>query len=199
MSLRVISGSARGRKLKLVPGDTTRPIMDRVKEALFNILGRRVLDAHMLDMFAGTGSVGIEALSRGAAHCLFLDLERRAVETIQANLALCGFTDRATVRRADAFAVLRATPTPCDLVYIAPPQYKTLWLDALKAVDASPGWVKPGGVLVVQIDPTERQSVALQHFTAYDERTYGSTLLWFFQPNQSDHPSSDQPVQGDEA
>ena len=181
MSLRVIAGTARGRKLKLVPGDTTRPIMDRVKEALFSILGRFVIDADVLDLFAGTGSVGIEALSRGARHCIFQDLERRAIDTINANVEMCGFSDRATVRRADAFATLKGTPTPQDLIYIAPPQYKTMWLNALKAVDDAPTWVKPDGVIILQIDPTERQDVALKHFTPYDERVYGSTLLWFFE------------------
>ncbi len=186
MSLRVIAGTARGRKLKIVPGDTTRPIMDRVKEALFSILGRFVIDAEVLDLFAGTGSVGIEALSRGARHCIFQDLERRAIDTINANVDMCGFTAKATVRRADAFATLKGTPTPFDLIYIAPPQYKAMWLTALKAIDDAPTWVKPDGVVILQIDPTERQDVALKHFTAYDERVYGSTLLWFFEHTPTD-------------
>ncbi|MCU0476826.1 MAG: RsmD family RNA methyltransferase [Anaerolineae bacterium] len=102
MTLRVIAGKAKGRKLKLVPGDTTRPIMDRVKEALFSILARDVYDADVLDVFAGTGSVGIEALSRGARHCTFWDLERRAIDTVTDNLTTCGFGALAVVRRTDA-------------------------------------------------------------------------------------------------
>jgi len=194
MSLRVIAGTARGRKLKLVPGDTTRPIMDRVKEALFSILGRFVIDADILDLFAGTGSVGIEALSRGAHHCTFQDLERRAIDTINANVEMCGFSDKATVRRADAFATLKGTPTAYDLVYIAPPQYKTMWLTTLKAIDDAPAWVKPDGVIIIQIDPGERQDVALKHFTAYDERVYGSTLLWFFEHTPTDDDDTEQEV-----
>ncbi len=86
MSHRVIAGKARGRKLKPVPGDSTRPIMDRVKEALFSIIGTDIIDRTMVDIFAGTGAVGIEALSRGAAHVTFLDIEKSAVQTIYENL-----------------------------------------------------------------------------------------------------------------
>ena len=80
---RIISGKARGIRLKMVPGDITRPITDMVKEALFNILGPDIEDASLLDLFGGTGSVGIEALSRGAAFCRFIDLHRAAVEVIK--------------------------------------------------------------------------------------------------------------------
>lgn len=192
MTLRVIAGKARGRKLKLVPGDTTRPIMDRVKEALFSILGRAVIDARVLDVFAGTGSVGIEALSRGARHCVFWDIERRAIDTVRENVAMCGFAQQATIQRVDAFSALKTPPvTPFDLIYIAPPQYKGMWLTALQALDNAPRWLAPDGIMVVQIDPQERQDVALQHFTSYDERVYGNTLLWFFQhaPTPLDHVS----------
>src|SRR5512138_3682216 len=102
MAIRVISGKAKGRKLKLVPGDSTRPVMDRVKESLFNILGDWVRESRWLDLFAGTGSIGIEALSRGAASCLFLDLSRDAVRTVQENLQTTGLGQGAEVRRTDS-------------------------------------------------------------------------------------------------
>src|SRR6185295_15055806 len=85
-AMRVIAGAARGRRLSAVPGDTTRPITDRAKEALFSILAPEIEDARVLDLFAGTGSVGIEALSRGAAACTFVELEKRAIDTIRGNL-----------------------------------------------------------------------------------------------------------------
>ena len=87
---RVISGTAKGRRLRLVPGEGTRPITDRVKESLFNILGTDIQDAWLLDLFSGTGSVGIEALSRGAAGALLVDKDPRAVATIQENLRATG-------------------------------------------------------------------------------------------------------------
>ena len=102
MPIRVIAGSAKGRKLKLVPGDSTRPIMDKVKEALFNIIGRNIYGAVFLDLFAGTGSVGIEALSRGAKKAVFVDLERKAIDTIQDNLTAAKLSEKAIVKRADA-------------------------------------------------------------------------------------------------
>src|SRR5512135_2735715 len=106
MSVRVIAGSAKGRKLKSVPGDVTRPITDRVKEALFNIVGADAMDSRWWDVFAGTGAVGIEALSRGAAFVRFTDLNRLPIDTIKANLATTALTARAEVRRSDAFSAL---------------------------------------------------------------------------------------------
>ncbi len=183
MSIRVIAGTAKGRRLKLVPGDVTRPIMDRVKESLFNIIGRSILDSEFLDLFAGTGSVGIEALSRGAAHALLTDLDAQAIKTINENLALTGFSERATVRKQDAFALLKAGPEHAyNFIYIAPPQYKTLWSAALIALDGNIGWLAPDGEAIVQIDPSEVQPVTLNHLAVSDERRYGNTLLLFYRP-----------------
>src|SRR5512136_3247729 len=118
--MRVISGTAKGRTLKAVPGEGTRPITDRVNESLFNILGADVQDARFLDLFAGTGGVGIEALSRGTAEAVFVEQGRAALATIRANLALTGLADRARVVHADVFALLaRAPQAAFDYVYIA--------------------------------------------------------------------------------
>lgn len=180
MSIRVIAGSARGRRLKLVPGQGTRPIMDRVKEALFSILGREVIDATFLDLFAGTGSVGIEALSRGAKQAVFVESQGLAVKTIQANLALTGLGDNAVIRRSDVFAFLKRNPHVFDYIFIAPPQYKGLWLDTLKALDANPGWFDDTTRIIVQIDPDEQQPLTLEHLEDTDQRRYGKTMLWFW-------------------
>lgn len=182
MSHRVIAGVAKGRRLKLVPGDTTRPVMDRVKEALFSIIGRDILGSRFLDLFAGTGSVGIEALSRGAHHATFLDLEKLAIQTVYDNLKTTNLTDKATVRRADSLSYLRQTPPepPFDFIYIAPPQYKGMWRAALTALDENPGWLTPDISVIVQIDPKEREPIQLRHLVETDQRVYGRTLLWFF-------------------
>ena len=181
MSIRVIAGSAKGRQLKLVPGETTRPIMDRVKESLFNIIGRDILDTSVCDLYAGTGSVGIEALSRGAKQATFIDLEPRAIDTIRANLKLTKLEERATVRRADALAIL-AQPhaAPFDFIYVAPPQYKALWSKTLELLDTAQGWFHEDSSIIVQIDPTERKDITLQQLRLEDERQYGSTLLLFY-------------------
>jgi 16S rRNA (guanine966-N2)-methyltransferase len=182
--MRVISGRARGRKLKLVPGDTTRPIMDRVKESLFNIIGTDVADTGWLDLFAGTGQVGIEALSRGAAEVVFVDKVRPAIKTIEANLRLTGLTAGARVVQADAFTYLRqANFTPFDFIYVAPPQYVGLWLEVLRVVDERPfAFLTADGLLIAQIDPKEYQEPALTGLTLLDQRVYGNTQLLFYSP-----------------
>lgn len=180
--MRVITGTAKGKKLKEVPGKTTRPITDRVKEALFNILGDWVVGARVLDMFGGTGAVGIEALSRGAAHVTFIDIAPPAVRVIRANLAHTGLAEKAAVIKGDAFKILAAPqPHPFDLIYIAPPQYRGLWLRALKLVDARPSLLSGAGIVVVQIYPKEFEAAPPAHLTLYDRRQYGSTLLCFFE------------------
>jgi 16S rRNA (guanine966-N2)-methyltransferase len=179
--MRVISGTARGRHLQSVPGDVTRPITDRVKEALFNIIGPDVQESRWWDMFAGTGAVGIEALSRGAAFAMLTDLNRRPLATIHKNLAHTGLSERAEVVRANAFALIEATPRyRFDYVYIAPPQHKGMWDLALIALDANPGWLSDDAWVIVQIDPKEHRSAILSQLQEIDRRRYGTTLLAFF-------------------
>ena len=183
MSVRVISGTAKGRKLKDVPGDTTRPVTDMVKEALFNILAGDVLDSIWWDLFAGTGAIGIEALSRGARFVRFSDSNRLPIETIQANLQTTGFSSQAEVRRGDAFSMLETAPTrPFDYVYIAPPQYKEMAFKALLLLDANPGWLNDEGAwVIVQIHPREYRKLELQSLEEFEQRKYGSTLLVFYE------------------
>lgn len=180
--IRVISGSAKGRKLKMVRGEGTRPIMDRVKQALFNIIGAGIADATFLDLFGGTGSVGIEALSRGAARATFIESNRLAHQTIQDNLRLTKLNEKARVIRGDALAYLRGRPeTGYDYIYIAPPQYQSLWAKSLALVDRQPDWLNPDGWAIVQIDPVEYTEQSLQHLTMIDQRKYGHTALYFYE------------------
>ena len=181
-TLRVISGSARGRRLKTVSGDTTRPITDRVKESLFNILGPDIRGAVLLDLFAGTGAVGIEALSRGAEFVLFVDKNRLPVKIVRENLQTTGLAAKAKVMQMDAFALLKGeVERPYDYIYIAPPQYKQMWKQALLAVDECPKWLVEDGWTVVQIHPVEFEPVPLKNLVEFDRRQYGSTLLIFYE------------------
>jgi 16S rRNA (guanine(966)-N(2))-methyltransferase RsmD len=182
MTLRVISGSAKGRRLKTVPGDTTRPVTDMVKEALFDILAGDVIDSAWWDLFAGTGAIGIEALSRGASSVLFSDLNRLPVETIRENLAHCGFASQGEIRRADALSMLAASPSRrFDYIYVAPPQYKELWSQALALLDGNSGWLSEGGWAIAQIHPSEYQDLTLRNLEKIEQRKYGSTLLLFYE------------------
>lgn len=182
--MRVISGSAKGIRLASVPGRSTRPITDQVKEALFNILGPSIYEKTMLDLFGGTGAVGIEALSRGAEYVLFLDNNYRAFQVIKQNLEATDLTDYANVMKKDAFVLLRENPSQkFDYIYIAPPQYKSLWLKAMRMLDENPDWLKITGSIIVQIHPKEfDESVIYTNFEKYDIREYGDTILVFYKP-----------------
>jgi 16S rRNA (guanine966-N2)-methyltransferase len=178
--MRVIAGAARGRKLQAVPGAGTRPITDRAKEALFAVLGDEIVGAVFLDLFAGTGSVGIEALSRGAGRGTFVEASAAAVQTIRANLTRTGLGASAQVVRGDVFAHLAGPPEPSDLIYVAPPQYEGTWRAAVEALDRQIEWLAPGGVLVVQIHPKEYEALATSSLREERQRRYGGVLLVFY-------------------
>jgi 16S rRNA (guanine966-N2)-methyltransferase len=178
--MRVIGGSAKGRLLKAVPGDSTRPILDRVKTPLFDILRPLLPGISVLDLFAGTGAVGIEALSQGAARCVFLDTNARAIVTIRDNLATCHLTEQAEVRHTDAFVYLKNTSKSFDLVYVAPPQYKGVWIEAMRVIAERPHLLADGGQIIVQIDPKEYEALSLETLHEVQQRTYGNTVLIFY-------------------
>jgi 16S rRNA (guanine966-N2)-methyltransferase len=197
--MRVVAGEARGRKLKAPDTLDTRPIIDRVKTALFDILAREVEDTRFLDLFGGTGSVGIEALSRGAAHATFIEMNYKVLKLLQENLQTTKLADRAETLRGDAFKFLQqksvgSNGTPYDIIYVAPPQYHGMAARTLELLD---GWslLAKNGLVIVQIHPKEREGVAAihcQHLALSDERRYGSTLLMFYrgQKEQSPHIES---------
>jgi 16S rRNA (guanine(966)-N(2))-methyltransferase RsmD len=178
--VRVITGKAKGHSLKSVPGDITRPITDRAKCALFSIIGNRVIGSHFLDLFAGTGQVGIEALSRGAEEAVFVEIARPALRTIQENLEHTRLEEGAHVVRADVFDFLLRDPDPFDFIYVAPPQYKGLWVKTLQLLKEGPSWLADGGWVVVQIDPVEYEEQALEHLVLFDQRSYGGVMLCFY-------------------
>ncbi|HEX4203652.1 MAG TPA: 16S rRNA (guanine(966)-N(2))-methyltransferase RsmD [Ktedonobacteraceae bacterium] len=191
--MRVVTGVAKGRQLKTPKTTGTRPIIDRVKTALFDILSDEVEDIRVLDLFAGTGSVGIEALSRGAAHATFIEMNYKIVRLVRENLQITGLAAQAEVLHTDAFKFLQAqaratTVQPYAMIYIAPPQYEELAARALNVVDSSP-LLDPDGLVVVQIHPKERPGVAAvecQRLVLSDERRYGSTLLMFYRTRKGE-------------
>jgi 16S rRNA (guanine966-N2)-methyltransferase len=192
--MRVVTGEAKGRKLKGPRTPGTRPIIDRVKTALFDILSTRVEDARFLDLFAGTGSVGIEALSRGAASATFIEMNYSVLKVVRENLKITGLGDRAETLHTNAFKFLQSysrenQPLPgnqkreYDIIYVAPPQYQGMAARALQLLDNSL-LVPETGLVIVQIHPKERSVVAaipLARLSLTDERRYGSTLLMFYE------------------
>ena len=183
--LRIIGGKARGRRIRSVPGETTRPITDKVREALFNIIGPDIQGATVLDLFAGTGSVGIEALSRGAKYVCFVDLNWQPIATIRDNIKSTGLIDGGEVIRSDAIAFLGHPPNnKFDYIFIAPPQYKKIWSRALLSLDSHIEWLSDDAWVIVQIHPIEYEPIGqgfkIINLFEFDQRNYGSTLLVFY-------------------
>ncbi len=189
--MRVVTGEAKGRKLKSPKTMGTRPIIDRVKTALFDILSTRVEDARFLDLFGGVGGVGIEALSRGATNATFIEMNGKVLKILRENLQITGLADRAETLHADAFkflqnqAMLGANKVgrQYDIIYVAPPQYQEMAARALAMLDMSP-LLAEDGLVIVQIHPKERTGVVaipLSRLQLSDERRYGSTLLMFYE------------------
>ena len=132
--MRVITGSARGRRLRELEGQETRPTTDRVKEGIFNIIQFDIEGRRVLDLFAGTGQLGIEALSRGAASAVFVEQRREAAALIRDNLTLTGLAGSARVVCGDAFAFLQSAKETFDIILIDPPFAAGLWENALNSI-----------------------------------------------------------------
>lgn len=132
--MRVVSGSARGRRLKELQGMETRPTTDKVKESLFNVIQFDIPGRKVLDLFGGTGQLGIEALSRGAAHCTFIDQRRDAAALIRENLKLCRLEENAKVVQGDSLAFLSSCREKFDVIFLDPPYHTDLMDRALELV-----------------------------------------------------------------
>lgn len=172
-AIRVIAGEHGGRRLDTPGGEVSRPTADRVREAIFNALESRggVEDLDVLDAFAGSGALGIEALSRGARHVLFTDTSRAAIDVIEANISALGLDARAEIRHTDA---RRAALTgDFDLVLLDPPYGWDEWDELLEAVTPH---LRPGGVIVTERDVEPTPSAGLDVLRT---RRYGSTVVTF--------------------
>lgn len=182
--MRVISGSAGGIRLK-VPKRVTRPSTDRLREALFSILGGRMERARVLDLFAGSGALGIEALSRGALEAVFVDEHGGACGVIRDNLAAARLKGR--VVKSDVFPALRKEAGAFDFVFADPP-YATAGRRDLAAAlldcPALPSRIAEGGMLIVEVE-AEREAPAAAGFTLRDRRVYGSSAILFYEVSSS--------------
>jgi 16S rRNA (guanine966-N2)-methyltransferase len=179
--LRVISGSARGRKLSTPSGMRVRPTADRVKEAIFNILASRMdlEEKRVLDLFAGTGNLGIEALSRGCTRCVFVDNHRESAAAVRQNLETCGFTDRSEIVVREAGAALKLLETrdeKFDLIFLDPPYGKGLAKDLLLLLGRS-RIVSEGAMIVAEHAPDEEIPEAADGLSAIGNRRYGDTAV----------------------
>lgn len=180
--MRVIAGSAKGTRLK-VPQRVTRPSTDRLREALFSILGHIVPDAKVLDLFAGSGALGIEALSRGAQHVTFVENNGGAVRTIQENLSKGRMTEsQYAVLNRDVFAAVGTLRKTFDLVLADPPYASKSDSDLAAELLASsklPPLLSPAGLLSLEVE-TEREAPTSEAWELRDRRTYGSSAILFY-------------------
>jgi 16S rRNA (guanine(966)-N(2))-methyltransferase RsmD len=177
--MRVIAGEARGRQLKAVPGHTTRPTTDKVKEALFSMIGPYFEGERVLDLFAGTGALGIEALSRGAGHAVFVDADVRSVQVVRKNLEVTGMSDRAEVYRNDASRAIKALARRgvlFDLVFLDPP-YRMDNADQLLLALSASGLVTDGGIGVIEHRASHAYPDRFGSFVLVKHSVYGEAAL----------------------
>lgn len=186
--VRVIAGSARGHTLHAPPSGTqTRPTTDKVREALFNVLGP--IDAYVvLDLFAGTGALGIEALSRGARSCVFVEMSEKVCSVLRRNVNACGFRDRSKILVRDVRRIVDQDATsmgaPFDLVLMDPPYAHGLEQFALEALVKKKGWLSEGASVVVERSTRDKfvwsETVRSAFREEPYEKTYGDTTLVFW-------------------
>lgn len=182
--MRIIAGEFRGRRLLDPEGDTTRPITDRAKQSLFDILAADLPGAVVYDCFAGTGSLGLESLSRGARHAVFFERDRSASQRLKRNIEALGVSDRATVHSGDIFAIVERLPAPpidrrASIIFLDPP-YGMLrgspdLLRSLGCRLAASHLVAGTGVLVFRHDDAD--DLPLPPLVEFDRRTYGSMRI----------------------
>ncbi|MGB5230227.1 MAG: 16S rRNA (guanine(966)-N(2))-methyltransferase RsmD [Desulfoprunum sp.] len=205
--MRIISGSARGRKLCSPPGRSLviRPTSDRAREALFNILGRRTEEAAVLDLYAGTGALGLEAFSRGAKRVLFVDNNRLALDLIARNIRACAGTDESTSSASPAAAqprlslinhdLRRGLPlrqyqqkgfSLFDLIFLDPPYSQGLCQRTLQDLDHS-HVLADAGLLIAEERENEMLDDSFATFKLSDRRVYGDTAFWIFESKEPDN------------
>ena len=172
--MRVITGKARGRKLMTLEGNDVRPTSDKVKEALFSILQFELEGRQVLDLFAGSGQLGIEALSRGAAHCTFVDASKASLAVVQKNLAATGLSEDATAVCSDALSFLGRTYAAYDIAILDPPYGKGL---LQKALEKLPNVMRDSGVIVCEAPREELLPEEVGAFRLFRRYPYGKTAL----------------------
>lgn len=189
--MRVISGKFKGRNLVSFQAPHIRPTTDRVKESLFNKLIHEVSEAQVLDLFAGTGNLGIEALSRGAAAVTFVELSTKSLSILKRNLHLLGLTGSVQVRlfKQDVLRFIkRWKGTPFDLVLVDPPFTEQIAHEVMEAISVS-SLLREGGIVVIESGQHEQIEDSYPPYILLDRRSFGDKLLSFFVLSESESDS----------
>ena len=183
--MRVIGGSLKGRRLSAIKTESSmtnlRPTTDRIKESLFNILSGGKFDlklekARILDIFAGSGALGLEAISRGAKSCTFIERNKANIRILDANLNICNLKNQTNIKTFDATKFPMNPDPPYDLVFLDPPYRKSLGEAAIRSALAS-NWISDTALIVLE---EGEQKSSLQGLKLEDTRRYGDTILHFF-------------------
>ena len=181
--MRIIAGEMRGRQLKAVEGMQTRPTSDKVKGAIFNVLGDKVLDARVLDLFAGTGSLAIEALSRGSREAVLVEKSLDAHKVICDNLEKIGVSHKAKLHWMDAFKYINRYPSEVfNLIFLDPPYRKELVSKAILTLKEY-SYLAPFGVIIAETAKDEELTSDIYPFEIRKTSKYGDTKVWYLQKN----------------
>ncbi|QOY34354.1 16S rRNA (guanine(966)-N(2))-methyltransferase RsmD [Anaerobacillus isosaccharinicus] len=184
--MRVISGTCKGRPLKAVPGHTTRPTTDKVKESIFNIIGPFFDGGQGLDLYAGSGGLGIEALSRGMEKFVFVDQNPKAIEIVQLNLNACRFEEKAELYRNDAKRALKAVAKrgiKFDVIFLDPPYAKQRLEDEIAFI-AQNQLLTEEGIIVTEHDASLIMQETIEQITCIRQEQYGDTKITIFKNNE---------------
>ena len=177
MTLRIIGGTLKRKKIQTVPGQHTRPTSDRVRESIFNIIAHRIANRHVLDLFSGTGAMGLEALSRGASDCTFIDNSKAAITVLKKNIQICNVQERSRAIHWDigkSLACLKSSPSRFDLIFMDPPYHSDLigpamlHLHEIRVLDRD-------ALLVIEHAQDEITSEQAHIYQSIDHRRYGKT------------------------
>jgi len=183
--MRIISGISKGKRLCTLRGQAIRPTSDRVKESIFNILGKEVDGRHVLDLFAGTGNLGIEALSRGAAKAVFVEKDKSAIDLIKKNLSRCGFDDRSHIITGEVERTIRLLHRKgevFDFIFMDPPYRRGLVQQTLGILQAQT-LHHEDSILVIEHDRREPLSESMEEWALLRKRRFGDTVVSFIAPS----------------
>lgn len=179
--MRIIAGQMRGRQLKTVEGMQTRPTSDKVKGAIFNVLGDKVLDARVLDLFAGTGNLAIEALSRGSQAAVLVEKSRDAHQVIQKNIEQLGVSHKVKLILLDAFKYITRYPDEVfDLIFLDPPYREGLVLKVISTLKEN-SYLASDGVIIAETAKDEKLDGDIYPFEIRKTGEYGDTKVWYLQ------------------
>ncbi len=179
--MRVIAGKARGLKLNTPKNDDVRPTTDRVKESLFNMINPYIMDSNILDLFAGTGSLGIECLSRGASKCVFVDKSKESIDIVKSNIKKARVESESIIINSDFKEAIRVKikNEKFDVVFMDPPYYKNLFIECLETIEES-NILSEDGIIVVEHDTKEILPDEVKNLEKYRTKKYGNTTITFY-------------------